>query len=228
MALFKVYHGDKDDLPSELKDSYGYLVVDENAEAGTWTDDQNQEHTYGIGEWYVDAGDTGYEKRYRIAAAQLIDDEGNLVTIDDLTMKDDFADDLVDAVWDSEQEESKLIATDQAAIRNSIGVADENDSITRAYTATISYSDWEQDSNNFQLYYNVITLNEPLHCGKADSLTPVPPMILWNRNGVRDGFDVLLDAKVNDAKTTITFYVSANNLNIVQANNIGIVIIDYR
>lgn len=228
MALFKVYHGDKDDLPSELKDSYGYLVVDESAEAGTWTDDEEQEHTYGVGEWYVDAGQTGQEKRYRIAAAQLIDEEGNLYTLDDLAKVDDFADDLVGAVWDGTQQESKLLPADQEAVRNSISVASDDDSISRAYQITITYNGWEQSSTRTGYYENTVTLSEALHCGKGGSLTPVPPLIIRASDGYQPGFDALADARVNDEKTAITFYVTTENASIVQSNDIVAILIDYR
>ena len=227
MALFKVYHGDKNDLPNELKDSYGYLVVDESAEAGTWIDDEQQEHTYGVGEWYVDAGETGSEKRYRIAAAQLIDDEGNLYSLDDLTQKVDFADDLVDAVWDSTQQESKLLPADQTAVRSGLSVASEDDSISRAYSLIIPYTGWEASSTT-GYYENTITINPALHCGKAGSLVPVPPVIISANNSHQSGFDVLADAKINDAKTAITFFVADNNLSIVEANDITLTLIDYR
>ena len=228
MALFKVYHGDRDDLPNELKDSYGYLVVDETAEAGTWTDDQQQEHSYGVGEWYVDAGQAGSEKRYRIAAAQLIDEEGNLYTLDDLAKVDDFADDLVGAVWDGTQQESKLLPADQEAVRNSISVASDNDSISRAYQITITYNGWQQSGTRVGYYENTVILSEALHCGKVGNLTPVPPLIIRASDGYQSGFDALADAKVNDEKTAITFYTTTANVNIVQSNDIVAILIDYR
>ena len=229
MALFKVYHGDKDDLPSELKDSYGYLVVDESAEAGTWTDDEQQEHTYGVGEWYVDAGQPGFEKRYRIAAAQLIDEEGNLYTLDDLTKLDDFADDLVNAVWDNVQQESKLLPADQEAVRNSISVASEDDSISQAYSLTIDHTNWILSETRLGYYENTITLSSPLHCGKIDSITPVSPFVIrGNGDYYQQSFDFLADAKINDEKTAITFFVAGDNLNIVEASDIAITLIDYR
>ena len=119
MALFKVYHGNKDDLPGELKDSYGYITVNEEASAGTWIDDQSQEQEYGIGEWYIDT-DT---KRYRIAAAELVDEEGNFYSLDDLVQKDNLVDDLAAAVYDSDNQRSNVPENTQEKLRIGIDVA---------------------------------------------------------------------------------------------------------
>lgn len=225
MALFKVYHGDKDDLPGELKDSYGYIVVNDEAEAGSWTDDNDQEQSYGIGEWYID---TNY-KRYRIAAAQLIDEEGNLVTLDDLVQKDNLADDFIDAVWDSTLSQSRLPSVDQAKIRNAISVIGSDDAITKAYNITLSAGLWEPDPVFGEYYKYDYTLPETLHCGKGDaSSTVVPPIVVWSGLNNQDLYDLIVDVQLNDAKNVITFRIEASDYSRVNSGNITVTVIDHR
>lgn len=224
MALFKVYHGDKDDLPGELKDSYGYIVVNEEATAGTWTDEDNQEQDYGVGEWYIDT-DT---KRYRIAAAELVDEEGNLYTLDDVVQKDDIVDDLVTAIYNSSNQQSKISANTQEQLRIGINVAKNEDSITKAFTVTVSKTAWAQDLNRSGYYKNEVGLSESLHCGAPNALVPVPPLILWNGTGSKTIYDVFDEVILNDAKNTLTFYVTASNYAVVTGSNVGITVVDYR
>lgn len=84
MALFK-YAGTKDELDQvAIHDGFVYVCSD-----GTDTDD-GEEYSEGtnnlIGEWYVDIGST----RYRLAAAALIDPNGEVVSIEDLVQQGDI------------------------------------------------------------------------------------------------------------------------------------------
>lgn len=224
MALFKVYHGDKNDLPGELKDSYGYITVNEEASAGTWIDDQNQEQEYGIGEWYIDTN----TKRYRIAAAQLVDEEGNLYSLDDIVQKDNIVDDLAGAVYNSSTQQSRVPASTQEQLRIGISVAKEEDSITKAYTLTIPRTAWEEDLERTGYYKNVVGLSEALHCGAPGATVPVPPLVVWSGVGSKIVYSLFEDVEVNDDKNVITFYVSASNIAAVTESNVGIIIIDHR
>lgn len=224
MALFKVYHGDKNDLPGELKDSYGYITVNEEASAGTWIDDQSQEQEYGIGEWYIDT-DT---KRYRIAAAELVDEEGNLYSLDDLVQKEDIVDELVTAVYDSSSQQSKVPASTQEELRIGIGVAKDEDSITKAFTITVPRTTWEQDLEREGYYKNTVGLPEELHCGSPDATVPVPPLLTWNGAGSKQVYDVFKDVILNDDRDTLTFYAAAADHAIITESNVGITVIDHR
>lgn len=224
MALFKVYHGDKNDLPGELKDSYGYIVVNEEANAGTWIDNQDQEQEYGIGEWYIDT-DT---KRYRIAAAELVDEEGNLYTLDDFVQKENIVDDLAAAIYDSSSQQSRVPASTQEELRIGIGVAKDEDSITKAFTITVPRTMWEQDLEREGYYKNTIGLPEELHCGALNAAVPVPPLVSWNGVGSKRVYDVFEDVILNDDRDTLTFYVTAANYVIVTESNVGITVIDHR
>lgn len=224
MALFKVYHGDKNDLPGELKDSYGYIVVNEEASAGTWIDNDNQEQEYGVGEWYIDT-DT---KRYRIAAAELVDEEGNLYTLDDFVQKENIVDDLAAAVYDSSSQQSRVPASTQEELRIGIGVAKDEDSITKAFTITVPRTMWEQDLEREGYYKNTIGLPEELHCGAPDAVVPVPPLVSWNGVGSKRVYDVFEDVILNDDRDTLTFYVTAADYAIVTESNVGITVIDHR
>jgi len=88
VALFKVYYGDKDSLPEEIKDGYGYVVVNEEANIGTWYIDVNP-----------DNDENG--KRYEISAAELVDEEGNFYTLDDIALIANLKADILDAIYDS-------------------------------------------------------------------------------------------------------------------------------
>lgn len=224
MALFKVYHGDKNDLPGELKDSYGYIVVNEEASAGTWIDNDNQEQEYGVGEWYIDT-DT---KRYRIAAAELVDEEGNLYTLDDFVQKENIVDDLAAAVYDSSSQQSRVPASTQEELRIGIGVAKDEDSITKAFTITVPRTMWEQDLEREGYYKNTVGLSEVLHCGALDAVVPVPPLVLWNGVGSKRVYDVFEDVILNDDRDTLTFYVTTADYAIVTESNVGITVIDHR
>lgn len=224
MALFKVYHGDKNDLPGELKDSYGYIVVDEEASAGTWINIDNEEQEYGIGEWYVDT-DT---KRYRIAAAQLVDEEGNLYSLDDIVQKDYIVDDLTGAVYNSSTQQSRIPASTQEQLRIGISVAKEEDSITKAYTLTISKNAWQEDLERTGYYKNVVGLSEALHCGAPEATVAVPPLITWSGVGSKAIYDLFEDVQLNDNKNILTFYVKSSNIATVTNSNVGVVVIDHR
>lgn len=224
MALFKVYHGDKNDLPGELKDSYGYIVVDEEASAGTWTDIDDQEQEYGIGEWYVDT-DT---KRYRIAAAQLVDEEGNLYSLDDIVQKDNIVDDLAGAVYDSSTQQSLVPASTQEQLRIGISVAKEEDSITKAYTLTILRNMWNEDLERTGYYKNAVGLSEQLHCGAPGAAVAVPPLVAWSGVGSKEIYNLLEDVQLNDDKDILTFYVKSSDIAMVTDSNIGVVVIDHR
>lgn len=226
MALFKVYHGDKNDLPGELKDSYGYITVNEEASAGTWTDSENQEQEYGIGEWYIDTN----TKRYRIAAAELVDEEGNLYGLDDIVEKDNIVDDLVDAVYDTSSQQSRVPVSTQEQLRIGIGVAKDEDSITKAFAIVVPKSTWERDFTKLGYYKNSVTLEEELHCGGPYATTLVPPLITYN--GIdepsKNAYNHLDSVELNDNKDIITFYVKAEDISAMQSNQIDIVIIDHR
>lgn len=224
MALFKVYHGDKNDLPNVLKDSYGYIVVNEEASAGTWIDNNNQEQDYGIGEWYIDT-DT---KRYRIAAAELVDEEGNLYNLDDIVQKDNLVDDFAAAVYDSSSQQSKVPALTQEEIRVGISVAKDEDSITKAYNITVARNQWVEDLVREGYYKNSVSLSEALHCGAPNATVPVPPLVVWSGVGSKAVYSLFEDVEVNDDKDVITFYVSASNIAAVTESNVGIIIIDHR
>lgn len=224
MALFKVYHGDKNDLPGELKDSYGYIVVDEEASAGTWIDIDNEEQEYGIGEWYVDT-DT---KRYRIAAAQLVDEEGNLYSLDDIVQKDNIVDDLAGAVYNSSTQQSRVAASTQEQLRIGISVAKEEDSITKAYTLTIPRTAWEADLERTGYYKNVVGLSEELHCGAPGATVAVPPLVAWSGVGSKEIYNLLEDVQLNDDKDILTFYVKSSDIAMVTDSNVGVVVIDHR
>ena len=224
MALFKVYHGDKNDLPGELKDSYGYITVNEEANAGTWIDINDQEQEYGIGEWYIDTN----TKRYRIAAAELVDEEGNLYSLDDLVQKDGLVIDFTEAVYDSSSQQSRISASTQEKLRIGIGVAKDEDSITKAFTITVPSNNWELDQERVGYYKKSVILPEVLHCGAPDAVVPVPPLVSWNGVGSKQGYDVFEDVILNDDKDTLTFYVATTNLAIITASNIGVTVIDYR
>lgn len=224
MALFKVYHGDKNDLPNVLKDSYGYIVVNEEASAGTWIDNNSQEQDYGIGEWYIDT-DT---KRYRIAAAELVDEEGNLYSLDDIVQKDNLVDDFTAAVYDSSSQQSRVPALTQEEIRVGISVAKDEDSITKAYNITVARNQWNEDLVREGYYKNSIDLSEALHCGAPGATVPVPPLVVWSGVGSKTVYSLFEDVEVNDDKDVITFYVSASNIAAVTESNVGIIIIDHR
>lgn len=224
MALFKVYHGDKNDLPGELKDSYGYIVVDEEASAGTWIDNDDQEQEYGVGEWYVDT-DT---KRYRIAAAQLVDEEGNLYSLDDIVQKDNIVDDLAGAVYNSSTQQSRVPANTQEQLRIGISVAKEEDSITKAYTLTIPRTAWEADLERTGYYKNVVGLSEELHCGAPGATVPVPPLVAWSGVGSKEVYNLLEDVSLNNDRDVLTFYITAANYAVATESNVGIVVIDHR
>lgn len=222
MALFKVYHGNP--LPGQLRDSYGYIIVNEGARAGTWIDDQNQGHDYGIGEWYIDT-DT---KRYRIAAAELIDEEGHLYSLDDLVQKDNLVDDLASAVYDSSSQQSIVPIETQEELRIGIGVAKDEDSITKAFTIAVSKTNWELDQEREGYYKNVIELTEQLHCGKLNAEVPVPPLLIWNGTGSKQVYDVFKDVILNDDRDTLTFYAAATDHAIITESSVGITVIDHR
>lgn len=227
MALFKVYHGDKNDLPGELKDSYGYIVVNEEASAGTWIDDNNEGQDYGIGEWYIDT-DT---KRYRIAAAELVDEEGNLYSLDDIVQKENIVEDLAGTVYNSNTDQSALTTPEelelQRQLRVGIGVAKDEDSITKAFTITVLVSQWVQDQERQGYYKNVVGLPEVLHCGSPNAGVPVPPLISWNGVGSKAIYNVFEEVILNDNRNTLTFYVTATDYAIV-GSNVGITVIDHR
>ena len=230
MALFKVYHGDKDNLPSRLKDEYGYIVVyeDSEIEAGTWTDQNNQEQDYGIGEWYIDTDN----KRYRIAAAKLIDEEGNLYSLEDIVQKDNITDDLLNAIYDDNNQESKLSSLVQEKFLTSFNAAKKEESITMAQTIRIPSiiepdNGWRISTN---IVYISIALPERLQCGSSDSSIPVPPLIALPTNATnaqRNIYDLIYDAEVNDNKTSISFYVSRANSNLL-TSSIDVIVIDHR
>ena len=223
MALFKVYHGDKDNLPGELKDSYGYITVNEEVNAGTWIDDNSEEQEYGIGEWYIDTS----TKRYRIAAAQLVDEEGNHYSLDDIVQKEDIVDDLIGAVYNSSTQQSKLLPSAQEELRISISAPKEEDAITKAYSITVPSSQWTQDSERTGYYKKEITLPETLHCGSLDATVRVPPMITWSGVGSKTIYDLFSDVKLNDAKNVLTFYVTSADYPSV-TSNVGVIVIDHR
>ena len=224
MALFKVYHGDKNDLPGELKDSYGYIVVNEEASAGTWVDNDNQEQEYGVGEWYIDTD----IKRYRIAAAELVDEEGNLYTLEDVVQKDDIVDDLAAAVYNSSSQQSRVSASTQEELRIGIGVAKEEDSITKAFTATVSRTMWEEDLERPGYYKNVVGLSETLHCGAPDAVLPVPPLILWSGVGSKAAYNAFDEVILNNDRDALTFYVTSSGYAVVTEENVIIVVVDHR
>lgn len=224
MALFKVYYGIKNNLPGELKDSYGYIVTKEAANAGTWIDNNNQEKEYGVGEWYIDT-DT---KRYRIAAAELVDEEGNLYTLDDLVQKENIVDDLAAAVYNNSSQQSMIPASTQEKLRIGIGVAKNEDSITKAFTITVLNSGWELDQERQGYYKNTVNLSETLHCGAPNATVPVPPLVMWNGIGPKQIYDLFEDVQLNDNKQVITFYIKASDISIVQNQDVGITLVDYR
>ena len=224
MALFKVYHGDKNDLPGELKDSYGYITVDEEASAGTWTDINNEEQEYGIGEWYIDTA----TKRYRIAAAQLVDEEGNLYSLDDIVQKDNIVDDLAGAVYNSSTQQSRVPANTQEQLRIGISVAKEEDSITKAYTFMVQANAWEEDFERPGYYKNLVGLPEELHCGSLNANQLVPPLVAWSGVGSKAVYDLFEEVQLNDDKDILTFYVTAANYAAATTSNVGIVVIDHR
>lgn len=81
MALFK-YAGTTEDLDSSpLRSNFVYATIDSAGSNGV-------EDTYqDVAQWWVDIPDpagSGDVKRYRIAAASLIDEDGNVYQIDDI------------------------------------------------------------------------------------------------------------------------------------------------
>ena len=226
MALFKVYHGDDGQLPNQLKDSYGYIIVDDEAtDFGTWTDSSSQQQSYGIGEWYIDTN----TKRYRIAAATLVDDEGNFYGLDDIVQKDNLADDMVAAVYDDLSGQSKLLSTEREEFRVGIDVAKTDDSISKAFTITVPSGEaWEEDLDNEGYYKNVVTLPEALHCGASGATTLVPPTIIWSGAGLKEIYDCLEEVVLNDAKDTLTFRIATDNIGLTEESSLGVTIIDHR
>ena len=223
MALFRHLYGNKDDAPQTITHGYSYIMIDPEESAGHWG--AGDANTYGLGEWVIDIkeNDSDPGKRYRIAAARLVDDEGNVVEVGDMIQKTELTTELA-TQKDDARTALEVYSTDetysQAEANNKFG--------TIVFERTLQNANWVAPSGAQTMYTYTITVNG-LKCGYDGK---VPPLINWKDLATRDEYYKIdyAEATPDDLTTTpmtpgyIVLYAKEKPV----ADSINITITDYR